>query len=272
MRISSSDWAGLAQVGAVLIAVALSLAPITILVARRLFPGRNVVFARWGFSHVLGVLVFGFALVWLSQVVWPSRPDTFDVQAELVRMAAVLAAIVALIARFAQQLDPDGWRALGLWRGMHARAIATGLSAYLISLPGILGLGLVWPWVLDKLGIPFAPQALAEGFKSLPHERMALVLVLGIFVLPLFEEILFRVFLQPLLVQNFSEKGGVLLTSALFAALHGESAFLPVFGLSLVLGAVMLRTQRLSAVWVVHALHNACVFAWLAAFTRGEPT
>ncbi len=264
------DWAVHAQLGAVLAVVALSLAPLTILVARRIFPGRNVVFARWGFSHLLGVLVLGAALLSLSQVIWPTHSGSIDIQVELVRMAAVMAAMVALIARFAHQLDPESWRALGLWRGMHARAVATGLAAYVLSLPGIVGLGLMWPWLVRELGVEFKPQELMEGFRALPQERVALVLVFGIVVMPLFEEIVFRVFLQPLLVQNFSEKGGVLLTSALFAALHGESAFLPVFGLSVVLGAVMLRTQRLTAVWAVHALHNALVFAYLIAFARGD--
>lgn len=262
------DWAVRGEIGAVLVVVALALAPLTVLVVRRIFPGRNVVFARWGFSHALVVLVLGLVLVWLSQMIWPPQEGPIDMQIELVRMATILAAIAALIARFAHTLDPEGWRALGLWRGFHVRAIAAGVTAYVLSLPGLLGLGLAWPWFLEWTGAGFEPQALAESFRTLPENRVGLVLVLGIGVLPLFEEILFRVFLQPLLVQNFSEKGGVLLTSILFAALHGQSAFLPVFGLSLVLGAVMLRTQRLAAVWAVHALHNALMFTWLMAYAR----
>ena len=81
--------------------------------------------------------------------------------------------------------------------------------------------------------------------------------------MPLLEEVLFRGFLQPLLVQNFRDKGGIVLTSALFAVMHGTSAFLPIFGLSLILGAVMLRTQRLTAVWAIHALHNGLQVALL---------
>ena len=45
--------------------------------------------------------------------------------------------------------------------------------------------------------------------------------------------------------------------------LHDPSAFLPIFALSLLLGAIMLRTQRLLAVWVVHGLHNALSFSFV---------
>jgi membrane protease YdiL (CAAX protease family) len=48
----------------------------------------------------------------------------------------------------------------------------------------------------------------------------------------------------------------VVATSAVFGLLHGPSASLPIFGLSLILGGVMLRTQRLLAPCLIHMLHN----------------
>ena len=73
----------------------------------------------------------------------------------------------------------------------------------------------------------------------------------------------FRSFLQPVLVRRFGDKAGVVLAALLFAAVHGISPFLPIFGLALVLGSVMLRTQRLSAVWAIHALHNGLMLGVL---------
>ena len=122
---------------------------------------------------------------------------------------------------------------------------------------------LIWPWALTEVGVGYETQLIVQRFESLPRDQLWVAAVFGVVLLPLFEEVLFRVFLQPLLVQNFSEKGGVLLTSLAFAALHGTSAFLPIFGLSLLLGGVMLRTQRLTAVWLVHALHNGITTAAL---------
>ena len=51
--------------------------------------------------------------------------------------------------------------------------------------------------------------------------------------------------------------------SLIVAMLHGVSAFLPIFGLALLLGSLKLRTQRLSAPFAVHALHNAIAFFML---------
>jgi membrane protease YdiL (CAAX protease family) len=104
--------------------------------------------------------------------------------------------------------------------------------------------------------------------------------LLATLVVPFFEELLFRGFLQPFLVQNFHDRGGVVLTSLFFAMLHGGSAFGPIFVLSLLLGGIALRTRRLWASWAVHAVHNGLMIAvflynpelaqppgaWLAAF------
>ena len=47
-----------------------------------------------------------------------------------------------------------------------------------------------------------------------------------------------------------------------------ESSFLPIFALSLVLGAVMLRTQRIFAAWAVHAAHNGLMVGMLVLASR----
>jgi len=85
--------------------------------------------------------------------------------------------------------------------------------------------------------------------------------VLGTLVVTFFEELIFRGFLQPFLVQNFRDVGGVVLTSLIFALLHGGVAFGPIFALSLLLGGVALRTRRLWASWAMHAAHNGLMLA-----------
>ena len=249
-----------AQAGAVLALSGVVITPLVVLLVRRIFPGRNVVFARWGFSHVVLIVATVLVVVALTGLVGPTGKE--HVVLNLVRMAIGLGAGVALLASFAVRLDPEGIRCLGLWRGRHLRAFFAGVSAYVLLAPAIAGVGLLSSWFLDFTHLGTGKQQIAENLASLaPGERWFPVL-LGTLVVPLFEELLFRVFLQPLLVQNFRERAGIALTSIVFAALHGVDAFLPIFVLSLLLGSIMLRTQRLVAVWGIHALHNGVQF-WL---------
>jgi membrane protease YdiL (CAAX protease family) len=218
-----------------------------------------VFFARWGFSHVALALLFYFALFlagfWVFQVSGVSLAG--DAVAQLVFEAALQGAVVLLVLGFARRLDPASWRSLGMWPGKKARAVAVGLLAYAIAAPGIFGLMYLWGWLLGVCGIEAEPQPIVELALGLEGWRMALFAVLAIALVPLCEEIFFRAFLQPLLVQNLGDRGGIALTAVLFAAVHRSLfAFLPILALALVLGLVMLRTQRLVAAWSIHALHN----------------
>jgi len=259
--------AQLALEGAILTVVAAAFAPITIVIARRLFPGRRVFFARWGFSHVvLAAAVHVLLSIVVGATMALASAEDVPIEVQLVASAFVQGAVVALIFYWAHKRDPAGIRSLGLWQGRWGRAALTGVVVYLMCLPGLIGLILTWPWLVTRLGEVYEPQSFVADFQASTGAALWLAVGMAIVVIPLLEEILFRGFLQPLLVQNFRDKGGIVLTSALFAVMHGTSAFLPIFGLSLILGAVMLRTQRIAAVWAIHALHNGLQVALLLSF------
>jgi membrane protease YdiL (CAAX protease family) len=99
-------------------------------------------------------------------------------------------------------------------------------------------------------------QEVMTAFYGLQGWELLVPALFGVLIQPFCEELLFRSFLQPLLVQNFREVGGVLITSLIFGAMHGLSVAGPTFVLSLIMGGVMQRTQRFSACFCVHALHN----------------
>lgn len=251
-----------AQVGAAAMLATAALLPVAWLAVKRLVPGRNVVFARWGFSHVvLAVLVFLASSTLAALAVRPGE----SLDGDLLIMSAGFGAMCAAVCAWAVRLDPEGVRVLGLRARGAPRAILAALVAYVAALPGIAGVMPVWTWILGLFGHTAAPQDVAARFVTLAPDERALSLFLGIAVQPLLEEIAFRSFLQPLLVQNFREVMGVGLTSLCFAALHGPDALMPIFALSCLLGAVMLRTQSLLAVWVLHALNNGIMFAVLIA-------
>ncbi|NUP97399.1 MAG: CPBP family intramembrane metalloprotease [Planctomycetaceae bacterium] len=164
---------------------------------------------------------------------------------------------VALVASFARRLDPDGLRSLGLRKGGAPQSAALGFLAYLATVPAIVGAGLLSTWLWGVLGFEARQQDVLRLVLDLAGLERVTFLVLAVLVIPLLEELFFRAFLQPLLVQNLGDRGGVAVTAVLFAAVHGNLfAFLPIFVLALAMGMVMLRTQRLVACYVVHALHN----------------
>jgi membrane protease YdiL (CAAX protease family) len=255
-----------ARVGLVLLAGGLSLVPVAAYLARRIFPGRHVFFARWGFSHVLmlvGIAFLASPLAWLVAHALPL--GTPPILRGLVGSACLLALLGLCVVVWAWRLDPAGWRGLGLRRGHNLRALGSGCASYVLFLPTLLGVGLSWPWLLERLGGEHGLQPVALGMAQLEGGALVIGIVLAVLVQPLLEELLFRAFLQPLLVQNLGDKLGVGATSVLFAGLHGPEAFLPIFALSVLLGAVMLRTQRLPAVWALHGAHNAVMVGMLMA-------
>ncbi len=249
--------ARMALMGAVLSCVTIALLPPFWLIVRRIFPGRNVFFARWGFLDVARVIFIGVIAAFLANLLFGGIES--NLIRNLTATVFVFGCMSALCARIATQTEPSGARALGFEAGKTGRAIGAGLFLYIAMLPGIIGLSFIAPWAVEIGGGAWEVQAMLPEFLALDSGTRILAALLMVIVVPLFEEVLFRGFLQPLLVQNLREPGGIALTSLIFAALHDSDMFLPVFGLSLVLGTVKLRTQRLAASWCVHAAHNAIV-------------
>ena len=259
-----------ALTGLVMIAASLAAWPLCAFLVSKLVPERRVFFARWGFSHVgLMVLAFFAATVLVSPLSRALVGAGYgEVFAGLCGMMLVLGIVAAYVVWLAQGLDPDGAASLGLRAEGSARAAGAGLLCYAMMLPGYFGLVLAWPWAMGVLELEFAPQEVAVGMLELTRMELLVAIPLAVLVQPFLEELVFRGFLQPLFVQNLGDRGGVVVTSALFGLMHGASASLPIFGLSLILGGVMLRTQRLFAPFLVHAVHNGLMLLLLFGAER----
>ena len=260
---------GALATGAVLFALGLVAVPFAGELLRRLPRRVPVFFARWGFSHVLLVglssvaagFVFGPAIHALfAKPVAEGEPEVGVVGALWLTMAMLGTGVLGALT-LARRLQPEGLAALGICRRGNPRGMLAGGLAYVLVLPGVVGVSVLWPVIAGALGFTVEPQEVLVGIEQLSGIGLWQAVVLAVFAGPFLEETLFRGFLQPLLVQNLSERGGVAATSALFAAMHGVSAFGPLFALSLLLGYVQLRTHRLAAAWFVHGLHNAVTLA-----------
>ncbi len=250
-----------ALAGAILATGAAAFAPITLHWTRRLFPPQPAPRPTWGTPHLLlaGLLWIVFEYLAAGLVIGLAdlaEGERLPISLQLVATVVIQATVCAVIVYWARKGDADGLRRLGLRTGASIRAVVTGLVAYAFTFPGLLGLTLLWPWLMERMGGSWAPQGISIGIRALSGVELGWVVALAVIVIPFCEELIFRGFLQTALVHRFGAVRGLLVASAIFALLHGVSQFLPIFALALILGGVLLRTQRLAACWFVHALHN----------------
>jgi membrane protease YdiL (CAAX protease family) len=255
-----------ALLGGVLVLSALGLIPFARFLAERGFPAPRVLFVRWGFTH-LASAAFVFVI---SAMLAARLLGGEGVERALLVSFLAFALTAAFIARVAKKTEPEPAQSMGLSGALHLRGVVLGVTLYGLFFPALFGVSLLSPWLLERTLGEAGGQEVLLQIGALEGGSLTLALVLACLLQPLLEEVLFRGFLQPLLVQNFRERGGILLTSLAFAALHGAVAFLPVFCLSLLLGAIYLRTRSLLAVVAVHALHNSIVLTLFLNFPEAR--
>ena len=152
----------------------------------------------------------------------------------------------------------DGWLQ---WRVQPVvSAVRQALSGWLMITPVVMLAG----WLLVKVfGDPGGSNPLLE---LVLHSRDPLALILlsltAVLLAPLFEEVIFRGVLLPVLARRVGFSAGALLNGLLFAMAHisiGELIPLTVLGTGLAL--VRLRSGRLLPCVLMHAIWNAVTFA-----------
>ena len=110
---------------------------------------------------------------------------------------------------------------------------------------------------------PSAQPLLEQFAGGAPWERILLA-VHGIALAPLYEEVIFRKWLQDFLVRRTGLRAGIALTSLCFVLLHCSwQAALPLAILAVALSIARIRTGSLIPCIVMHVLHNASVFLFL---------
>ncbi|MCX2819922.1 MAG: membrane protease YdiL (CAAX protease family) [Methanobacteriota archaeon] len=126
--------------------------------------------------------------------------------------------------------------------------------------------------VIESLGQQAADHATTQQIESDP--RLALYMVpLALLVIGPCEELLFRGVIQTKLTESFGTRGGVVVASVVFSAVHvpsygGLSAGLNqlaitlgvLFSLAIILGAVYEKTDNLAVPIVAHGFYNAVLF------------
>ena len=219
--------------------------------ASGLLPARARPIHRWPRGEVLAVCLAPFVLFTLLAAMLGEQ----GIFASLLLNELVFTLTGALILALAAP-RPEGLASLGLGSPAAPRAF---LAAPLVYVPWFfvaVSLGFGWVRVCRLLGWEEEQETLIQVL-SLRGPELATAIAIAVLLGPLLEELLFRGFLQSALAQHLGERGGLVTTSAVFAALHGVAGLPMLFGLSLFLGWLQLRTRCLWVPWSAHALNNA---------------
>jgi len=122
--------------------------------------------------------------------------------------------------------------------------------------------------LLSVLGVVLRAPADGSQIEVLIKSRasLAAVMLFGVLLAPIFEEMLFRGFLFPLLARSVGPWLGILLTALPFGLLHGAQnhwAWQPIvlIGVAgIVFGYVRYKTKSTTSAFVMHSAYNATGF------------
>lgn len=227
----------------------------------RLLPQRPAPGDHWPGAAALAVLGAPFLLLALVAALAKGAAagaNSTDTLSGLLASQAVLAAggglAIVLAARRAR-----GLAGLGLAEPWPTVAPSALLVLYLPLFFVLVGLGGLWAHLCRARGIDAQQEVMVE-ILALRSGALFVAMLVAVLLGPFLEELLFRGFLQPYLGQFMSAPAALVVSSALFAGLHGVVG-VPIFALSLLLGWLQQRTRCLWIPWSLHALHNGVMLA-----------
>ncbi len=217
-------------------------------------------FPFWSYEDIalfIGAMLPCFAVTRLIilPIPFPTRGEQV-IAAQFVLYALALAILYFLVAiRYGRPF----WRSLG----------------WTFRFPGALTCVVAGPALAIALSI-FAFTLKTPPDNAIPNlitDRFSLILVMlfAVFIGPIFEELVFRGFLFPLLARTFGSTLGIFFTAIPFALLHVSTygwtwqALLIVFIAGLVFGYARDRTNSTIASTIVHMGYNGLYFGFLAA-------
>jgi CAAX protease family protein len=227
-------------------------------------PPRPESYPFWSYWDLAAFLVIAFLALVVDVLAASAiakfvhlKPLPVELVAQFIFYGFVLWVLALIFRRY---YDQPFWRSL--------RWVPAGVSpAVLVSYGTLVAFGVMVGGVLLRTPDTNSPM------KQLLSDPASVVLlaIFGTTLAPLCEELLFRGFLQPLLVRSFGAAEGILLTALPFGLLHlqeyGNSwrhgLLITLAGAAF--GWVRHRTGSTKAAVVMHATYNAVFFLLLAA-------
>ncbi|MBN1793496.1 MAG: CPBP family intramembrane metalloprotease [Candidatus Omnitrophica bacterium] len=237
---------------------------------RALIPSRlNKV--PWGLEHIIKsciVLVFiGYVLNFCEGIVLAGlRTRQFDENLfMLINTVLMDIGIVGIMFYFIKKVHHSPFVSLGFHSRTPLADIKTGLRGYITIIPVLAVVLSLTSVIVKAIQYEIPPQPIFDIFFEETDTRMLTASFLFvIFLGPLVEEMFFRGFLYPALRARTGRLLGMMISAALFSALHTNLVgFAPIFILGMLLAFLYERTGSLFSSLSVHILHNGLVSSFV---------
>lgn len=136
--------------------------------------------------------------------------------------------------------------------------VLSGVATFLVTMPVVLVVSLVWRALLTALGLPTDSQDLVGLFAQAESPLLlAIMIALAALVAPIAEEFIFRAGVFRYLRTRTPRLVALLVPAVVFAALHGNYAsFGPLVALAVVFSLAYERTGKIGTTIIAHALFN----------------
>lgn len=211
----------------------------------------------WGYSDVLLFVGVLFACFMVMALVLAFAGATGKHPSPMLVLGAnclmYVAIYVSFLAIFAGRYHRPVFRSLG-WRVVSIKTVGA-------SFAGAILLTIFVQVVGNLLHTPKIETPMDEYLSTTP--RLLAFGIMAVTLAPIFEELVFRGFLQPLFCRSLGVLAGILVTAILFGALHASEYHLVwqyvavVSMVGLALGWVRWRANSLLPSTVMHASYNA---------------
>ncbi len=208
--------------------------------------------SSWNLTdYFVGILIF-FMGQFLGGAIVGTWADEWRLLSGMVFGGGLSAGYIVLVVTrtYRVELSEIGWRRA------HASVVdalvSLGVTAGVLILVGALFT------VVQALGMGgiLWEQSAFEDVQEAEGKPLLLISITAVFLAPVFEELLFRGFALEILGRRLGTTPALVLSSAIFALVHGE-AFIPLFLLGLAFGWLYVWRGSLWAPIGAHFLNNA---------------